>query len=489
MRFKILSAAVAAVALAPLATFAAPATTLYGGGATFPASAWHGNEFIVGPVGGPVPTVSPRLTSAGAPGSYFGAYTASTAAQSLIPFPAGATSRPAVSYCQTGSGTGKNVLTGNSSRVVTGTCPDFASTPTGFGAPAGTVDADFAGTDSPLTQSDYSAYLTNKAAAHVQPVQVPVVAGSIGVVYNNAQTGGSIGVAAPTITLSKVCQIFSGAISNWNQLGPFPSKTIKVVYRSDSSGTSFGMSNHLSFVCPTATPTAVTGFSTQQTFLSAFPGGVAPTGAIGASGNNGVLTTVAATDGAIGYADVSDAVDRASLNPALKEVQYFTLAAGEGTNLATGKKYKAKSPAKISKKFKIATGGVVVDRVLGANDANGRPTLVTLSPVPPKASCILLAKPDSYATAALTATGDFASYPIMAVSYMTFHSAGNGESALNLQALAAGFFGAITPPSADGTIAGTISGSTTTIAPARGFSYLAGFPNPTKTTIKNCIVP
>ena len=30
MRFKILSAAVAAVALAPLATFAAPATTLYG---------------------------------------------------------------------------------------------------------------------------------------------------------------------------------------------------------------------------------------------------------------------------------------------------------------------------------------------------------------------------------------------------------------------------------------------------------------------------
>jgi hypothetical protein len=72
---------------------------------------------------------------------------------------------------------------------------------------------------------------------------------------------------------------------------------------------------------------------------------------------------------------------------------------------------------------------------------------------------------------------------------MAFHSAGNGESALNLQALAAGFFGAITPPSADGTIAGTISGSTTTIAPARGFSYLAGFPNPTKTTIKNCIVP
>lgn len=487
MRSKLLSAVIAAVSLAPLAAFAAPSTTLYGGGATFPASAWHGNEFIVGPVGGPVPNPSPRLTSAGAPGSYFGAYTASTAAQSLIPFPAGATSRPAVSYCQTGSGTGKNVLTGNGGRVVTGTCPDFASSPTGFGAPAGTVDADFAGTDSPLTQSDFSTYVTNKAAAHVQPVQVPVVAGSIGIVYNNAQTGGSIGLAAPVITLQKVCGIFSGAITNWNELGPFPSKPIKVVYRSDSSGTSFGMSNHLSYVCPTQS-TPITGFSTQQVFLSAFPGGTAPAGALTGSGNNGVLTTVAATDGAIGYADVSDAVDRASINPSLKEVQYFTLAAGEGINPLTAKKYKAKSPAKISKKFKIATGGVVADRVIGPNDANGRPTIVALSPVPPKASCILLAKPDSYATAALTATGDFASYPIMAVSYMLFHSAGNGENALNLQALSAGFFGAITPPVA-GTTEGTISGNTTSIAPSRGFAYLAGFPNPTKTTIKNCIVP
>ena len=488
MRSKILSAAVAAVALAPLAAFAAPATTLYGGGATFPASAYHGNAFIVGPVGGPVPTDSPRLTSAGAPGSYFGAYTASTAAQSLIPFPAGSTTRPAVSYCQTGSGTGKNVLTGNSGRLVTGTCGAFSTTPTGFGAPVGTVDADFAGTDSPLTQSDFSAYLTNKAAAHVQPVQIPVVAGAIGIVYNNAQTGGSIGLAAPVTTLSKICQVFSGAINNWSQLGPYPSKPIKVVYRSDSSGTSFGFSNHLSYVCGTASPVAVSGFSTQQVFASAFPSATVPSGAIPASGNTGVLNAVAANDGAIGYADVSDAVDRASINPSLKEVQYFTIAAGEGINSATGKKYKAKSPAKISKKFKIATGGVVFDKVRGSNDSNGRPTLASLSPVPPKASCIMLATPDSYATAAVV-NGDFAAYPIMAVSYLNFHSAGNGESALNLQALAAGYFGAITAPSTDGTIAGTISGSTTTIAPNRGFSYLAGFANPTKTTIKNCIVP
>ncbi|HSW11664.1 MAG TPA: hypothetical protein VLI06_02420, partial [Solimonas sp.] len=128
MVFKLKSASLAAFAaaamLAPLTSGAAPKATLYGAGATLPAIAYSGSSWLGGnppacfdtitgnePVGGcsnPAPSPALRLTAAADAGSHFGEWTASTPS-TLMPavypaFFAGSTTRPVLSYCQTGSG-------------------------------------------------------------------------------------------------------------------------------------------------------------------------------------------------------------------------------------------------------------------------------------------------------------------------------------------------------------------------------------------------
>lgn len=456
-----LAPAFAAAMLLPVIASAAPSTTLYGGGASLPATAYVGTSWFA-----PSPTL--RLSSAGDTGSLFGQYTASTTALP-IGFFTGTTTRPAVSYCQTGSGTGKKVLIGDPTVSASNACPDQGtSSVTGFGAPAG-VQAHFAGTDSPLSATEFTTFTTNKAA-RVQPVQFPAVGAVIAVIYNNP----SVTAASLVLSESKICRIFSGQITNWNQLGAFPSKPIKVVFRSDGSGTSFAFSNHLSKVCPTASPIAVTGFKTNQTFSSAFPVS-APTGSIGASQNGGVTTTVSTTDGAIGYADVADTSERIRLNPSIA-LKFATVVLKDGLNPATGKAYLRKNPLNHSATFALTS--VSFDKVLASSvDANGRPVLQDIV-APPRPGCVMLADPDSYATSPLNANGDYTYYPIIAVSYLLANAAGNGQNTRNLQAL-------LQAPYGRG-LAGTYSAGTTTIGAGRGYLYLTGkIPGPIK--IQQCV--
>jgi len=547
MKVKVLSAALMAVCAQ--GAFAAPATTLYGGGATFPAAAYGGVEWLTGPNTGtataPIYASVPsapitRLISGGATGSFMAVYAASTtvkpfgfpanivAATSIVSgnnytiktlgdtnwaslgvtvtpaigvqFTASASGsgtgtanlnvRPSMSYCQTGSGGGKNVLIGVKAADFTATsgnanglsCGNFNTSGIpfgaggGFSAPSGQTDADFVGTDSPMSSSEYTTFKTNKGATRGVPVQIPVAVGAIGLVYNNVNTGKSLGSAPLVLSMSEACQIFSGAISNWSYFG-YPSKAIKVVYRSDKSGTSFGFSNALSAMC---TAEGVTGFTTQETFASAFPSATAPAGAIGASGNAGVMDAVGTNDGAIGYGDVNDAVARQRITPTLNDVNFFAVKAKLGTNPATTKLYVPKSPLKVGKTFKLPVGSVVFDKTFaaGSNSASGRPTLASISGVPAaRANCMALVSPDAYGSAPVDANGNYSIYPFQAVTYMLFNSNGNGDNALNLQQLAGSFYGPATSPA--------IKASVTSISATNGFSYIAGY-SPT-TQIKNCI--
>jgi ABC-type phosphate transport system substrate-binding protein len=463
-------AALVAAALAPLAASAAPRATLFGGGASLPATAYVGPSWFTGnPPGGgsePVP-VNPRRLSEGDAGSLFGQYTASTTA-SPIPFFGTTTTRPKVSYCQTGSGTGKNVFTGGATgtTVASDACPDYPTSATGFGAKV--AEPNFAGTDSPLATSDITNFNNNKASTHLQPVQFPSIAAAIAVVYNNGDVSNTL-----TLTESRICKIFAGEISNWSELG-FPAKPITLVYRSDGSGTSFGFSNHLSKVCPTAQPSGVSGFSTNQTFLSAFPGGVAPAGAVGASGNGAVTTSVAATDGAIGFADVADTATRQQLDPSIT-LSYANVQLRSGKNPATGRTYKKMSPLSLPAAFKVA---LVNDKVIGANDVNGRPTLVDLEPAPARSGCVKLADPESYATSSLNAKGDYTQYPIVAVTYLLAYATGNGQNTRNIQALLAA-------PYTKGA-EGSLSDGTVTIGSDKGYTYLGGFTAPFA-KIQSCV--
>ncbi|MFM7275605.1 MAG: PstS family phosphate ABC transporter substrate-binding protein, partial [Gammaproteobacteria bacterium] len=347
--------------------------------------------------------------------------------------------------------------------------------------------ADFAAFDSPYSASEFQTFLTNEGASRTQPVQLPFVAAVISIIYNNSDAP-----ASPiTLTEKKICQVFSGQVTNCRQLNAsLPSKPIKVVYRGDSSGTSFAFSNHLSAVCPDADiGGGITGFKTVSTFggtcsgatpmtcsggTSAFPVS-APSGSIAASGNGAVTTTVASTDGAIGFADIADTAERIKLDPSIK-LKFALLQRKAGNNPATGQQFRRLSPVAHPATFQLKN--VLTDQVTSGIDSNGRPVKVALSN-PPVAGCVLLADPDGYATAALNAAGDYATYPIVGVSYLGAGATGNGQNTRNLQAF-------LFSPFTQGK-AGTYSEGVTTMGARSGYMYVTGLGRNMKDFITRCV--
>ena len=450
------AAALAAALLVPAVAGAAASTTLYGGGATLPANAYVGDSWLTDD--GMTTNIPVRnLTNPADAGSLFGAWTAA------------GTGRPSVSYCQTGSGTGRKVLIGTN--LASGTCPNVGGgTPTGFAALDD--DGNFSATDAPLSATEYNTFLTNKPDRG-EPVQIPSLAGAIAIVYNNSNV--------PTqlhLTESQICQIFAGTITNWQDIKPsYGNIAIKVVYRDSDSGTSFNMSNHLSAVCPNAVPTGVPGWKTKGLFSSAFPNGV-PFGAIAASGNGGVVTTVVATPGSIGYAEVSDAVVRSQLDNGNK-INYATVQIQPDGG---GFVYKKLDPVKHFKAtFNVPAGGLKTDQVLsGSLDTNGRPLLQAQDPAT-VAGCLLLVDPNTIATSStyVTPAGatDYQDYPIAAVTYLLGYQAGNGANTANTKSLLGSPY----------LKANNFRAGVTTVGAQTGFAYLNGVSGGANPTIPSVL--
>ena len=134
---------------------------------------------------------------------------------------------------------------------------------------AGTVD--FAASDEPISSKD-----ANKVKRGV--VQIPMVGGTIAIAYN--KPGCSL-----KLTQKQVVDIFSGRIKDWKQVG-CASGPMRVVYRSDGSGTTFAFTNSLS---------AFGGWAPGVGKAVKWPIG------IGGKGNEGVSGNIKQTPGAIGY--------------------------------------------------------------------------------------------------------------------------------------------------------------------------------------------
>jgi phosphate transport system substrate-binding protein len=126
-------------------------------------------------------------------------------------------------------------------------------------------------------------------------VQFPTVVGGIAVVVNlDGIKTGDLTLDGPTIA-----RIFLGEIKSWNdgairKLNPnlkLPSQPIKVVHRSDGSGTTFAFTDYLSKV--SADWKLKVGSITSVEW---------PTG-LGANGNGGVANMVAQITGSIGYVE------------------------------------------------------------------------------------------------------------------------------------------------------------------------------------------
>jgi phosphate transport system substrate-binding protein len=378
-----------ALVLTLAAASSAHAAIQVGGGATLPALGYVGN-------------VTHRLNSAPTSTSLFGAYKTVFA-------------NIGASYCQTGSGAGKNILAGVSGTNVQNGCPDGSATPTGFGAATvgrtTLTQPDFAASDSPLSTGDYNNYVANRGAS--RPLQFPAVAGGIAIVYRNDKSTTKL-----NLTTAQVCGIFSGTITTWSALGqPLPASgndTLQVVYRSDGSGTSFGLSNFLSANCPA--DAAGHHFITDQAFSNAVSQyGLPSSNWSGQSGNANVVNAIVngTTDGFIGYAEAANALAVAG-NMATVNGKSPTADLGDATN----------------HKLTINSTDVVYNNAISGVDSNGRPVVSPISGAP-STNCIALVKPDSYATLPSSVSG----YPIVAVSYLLGNSQGNGADATDVRNL------------------------------------------------------
>ena len=138
----------------------------------------------------------------------------------------------------------------------------------------GTVD--FAASDKPLSAEE-------AAAIPRGAVQIPMTAGAIAVAYNHPG-------CALKLTQAQLVSIFEGKLRNFKQLG-CADLPIKVVFRSDGSGTTYNFTKSLAAFSPSWKngPGAAKSVSW-------------PTG-IGAKGNEGVAASLQQVKGAIGYVE------------------------------------------------------------------------------------------------------------------------------------------------------------------------------------------
>ena len=164
---------------------------------------------------------------------------------------------------------------------------------------AGTVD--FGSSDAPLSSADLDA---------AGLVQFPLVIGGVVPVVNvPGLTPGALKLSGPLLA-----DIFLGKVKTWNDLSivelnpdlSLPAMPIRVVHRSDGSGTTFNFVNYLGKVSPEWKTKVGEGTSVK------WPAGY------GGKGNEGVAAYVKQIKGGIGYVELSYALQNKMSHVALK---------------------------------------------------------------------------------------------------------------------------------------------------------------------------
>ncbi|CAB3748148.1 substrate-binding domain-containing protein [Paraburkholderia solisilvae] len=206
-----------------------------------------------------------------------------------------------ITYFGVGSGAGQSAFLNNDS--------------TQFSAGL-SATVNFANSDAPLSSAQISTYQAGRAKTDGALIQIPYIITPITIPLVNAPTGTGPALpnsTTPTVALNDadLCGIFSGAFTNWNQVtnpdtgAAYPAGAIKVVYRSDNSGTSDLLTAHLAKVCPIPSGTAANPvtFVETQNFGGLFT--TVPSNFTSASGSGGVSALLvslrAAGTPAVGY--------------------------------------------------------------------------------------------------------------------------------------------------------------------------------------------
>jgi phosphate transport system substrate-binding protein len=360
------------------------------------------------------------------------------------------TGNPSVSYCETGDQAGKDILAGGTisgfAYGVQNNCIKSTSgLVTGFGASFPAINRpdltqpNFVASDSPLNTSDLSNYQLNHGASS-WPTQFPAVASAIAIVFNiKDNTGAPITTDEVNFSDAQLCEIFSGLVTRWqdvnlaNAFNLPPNRvvapgTITVVYRSDGSGGTFGLSNHLTAVCPQVSTPSFGAyfqshfFQTSQNFAGVggmvsgfFPvsGGsqTLPTSWTDSSGDASLASTIESTPNSIGYAGAAYAI-----------AQYPNLQMAWVNGVSPMQSFG--SPLVLS------ASDIVYNEVLSTtNAANGQPLLQAISGQP-STQCIAVIPPQDYAIPTQPKPGTtplipIGTYPIVTISYLLGNAQGN----------------------------------------------------------------
>ncbi|WP_434568445.1 substrate-binding domain-containing protein [Pseudomonas sp. Z3-8] len=179
-------------------------------------------------------------------------------------------------YIGVGSGAGKAAfLTNDYTKFVPGTT---------------NKNVHWAGSDSKLSATELSTYVSAHGAAWGPLIQVPSVATSVAIPFNKT------GTANVDLSVNQLCGVFSGRLTDWSQItGSGRTGAITVVYRAESSGTTELFTRFLNAKC------AETGtFAVTTNFASSYSGGL-PAGAVSATGSQAVMTALNAAQGRITY--------------------------------------------------------------------------------------------------------------------------------------------------------------------------------------------
>lgn len=154
---------------------------------------------------------------------------------------------------------------------------------------------DFAGSDIPLSGDQYAA--AKQRCGGADAWNLPVVFGPLAITYH-LDAVDSLVLDAPTLA-----KIFDGAITRWDDPAltslnaSMPAEDIHVIYRSDGSGTTDNFQAYLQ---------SASGGAWNKGAGKTFNGGVGT----GAVGNNGIAAAVKSTEGAIGYNELSFALQQ-----------------------------------------------------------------------------------------------------------------------------------------------------------------------------------
>ncbi len=151
---------------------------------------------------------------------------------------------------------------------------------------------DFGASDAPLTEEETRGLPTT-------PVHIPETIGSVVAAYNIPGIDKGLKLTGPVLA-----DIFLGKITRWddprivelNAGVSLPPADIITVHRSDGSGTTFIWTSYLSQASPEWNQTIGAGKSVQWTV------------GLGASGNEGVSSTILSTPNSIGYVELTYAL-------------------------------------------------------------------------------------------------------------------------------------------------------------------------------------